>query len=111
MPTTTELATSIMKRIGVLDPRENPSANDAADVIAVMNSVYETEKELGRFNWTLTSIPTRYREWFYTYVGFFVQPRFGVQTVTADDAMFAMRKMSALNEQKQDPRSSPVTDY
>lgn len=100
-----------MKRIGALDPNESPTFQEHSDVLEVMNSVYETEKELGRFNWTLTSIPTRYQEWFVTYVGWFVQPHFGMSRVTPDDFMMARRKLSALNERKVDSRSSRDVDY
>ena len=114
MPTKTQLSTRILKRIGVLDPSENPTAQEDTDVQAIMDSIYETEKELGRFEWTLTSIPTRHQEWFIIYVGWFVQPHFGVAAsnpVTPDAFLQAQRKLSALSMNVDDDRSNPVVDY
>lgn len=114
MPTKTALATRILKRIGVLDPSESPTGQEDTDVQAIMDSIYETEKELGRFEWTLTAIPTRYQEPFITYVGWFVQPHFGVAAtnpVSPDDFRLANRMLSALNEKKTDNRANTPRDY
>ena len=112
MPTTTELATRVLKRIGVLDPSENQTAQESADVIAVMNSVYRSLKERGHIEWVLTSIPTMYQEPFITYVGYYVAPHFGVQGVI--DVMTrneALREMNSLAQVKTDPRAKPVVDF
>jgi hypothetical protein len=42
-----------MRRIGALDPTENQTAAEDADVLLVMNSVYASLKERGHIEWVL----------------------------------------------------------
>ena len=112
MPTTTDLAVRIMKRAGILDPAENPTAAEAADVVAIMESKYDAMKELGHIFWTLTEIPTMYQDAFISMVAGTVAAEF--RTLTPEIAAMAQtgeRTIYALNERKQDPRESPVVDY
>jgi len=111
MPTKTEIATRIMRRIAALDTAENPTAQEANDVIAVMDGAFETEKELGRFPFLITDMPTRYQEWFVVYAGWFVQPHFGLQTISPDEFIFADKKLKALDASVPDTRRTPVVDY
>lgn len=112
MPTTTELARRVMKRMGILDPTENPTAQESSDVVAIMNSVYASMKELGHINWTLTSIPTRYQDAFVSVVAYKAAPDFGVLT---DELILkgreGQREIFALNERRMDARHTPVVDY
>lgn len=39
MATLTEIGTKVLKRATVLDPRENPTANDSADVLEIINQM------------------------------------------------------------------------
>ena len=111
MPTKTDLATRIMRRIGALDTSENPTAQEANDVIEVMDSLFETEQELGRLAFAITSMPTRYQEWWVVYVGFHVQSHFGLQTISGDEFVFADKKLKALDARVPDGRESRVVDY
>ena len=112
MPTTTELATRVLKRLGVLDPSENQTAQESADVVAVMNSVYDSMKERGHINWTLTEIPTRYQDAFINVVAARCANDFGVM----DDRILLLaqageKEIYALNERRIDNRSSPAVDF
>lgn len=112
MPTKTELAERVLKRIGMLDPSESPTAQEAQDVIAVMDSVYESMKERGHVLWTLTEIPTRYQDSFINVVAGRAAPGFGL--LTPELAAFAaggLREIYALNERKIDGRNAPVVDF
>lgn len=112
MPTTTELATRIMKRARILDESESPTASEAEDVIAIMQGKYEEMKELGHVHWTLTEIPTRYQEAFISVVAVPVSAEFGV--LTAEMAALGdagMRTIYALNERREDTRNTPVVDF
>lgn len=114
MPTTTELNTRILKRIGVLDPSENQTAQEDADCLAVLNSIYDGMKEKGYIHWTLTSIPTMFQEPFITYVGYHVQPHFGVSAsnpVDPQTASRALREIIALSTVKSDNRARPSVNY
>lgn len=102
----------MLKKIQVLDPSENPTAQENDDVVDVMNSVYDELKELGHINWTLTSIPTRYQEPFIELVGWHVSPQFGVPRVDYPRGQRpGERSIYALNERKLDSRHTPVVDY
>lgn len=112
MPTTTELATRVLKRARVLDPNESPTAQEAADVIAVMQSFYDSMKERGHIQWTLTNIPAMYQDPFINVVAMKIAPDFGVLTtelVALGQA--GMREIFALNERKIDGRTTPVVDF
>lgn len=112
MPTTTDLATRVLKRLGVVDPDENPTATEAADVVEIMQAVYEELKELGHIDWTLTDIPTRYQQAFVDVIGGEVAANFGVDgDVVQFRAERGRKRIYALNERKVDPRSSPVVDF
>lgn len=114
MPTTTELNTRILKRIGVLDTAENQTAAEDDDCLNVLNSIYDGLKERGYIHWTLTSIPAMFQEPFITYVGFYVQPHFGVAAsnpVTEMDRRQALRDIVSLSAVKSDPRSRPSVNY
>jgi len=76
-----------------------------------MDSLFETEKELGRFPFVITDMPTRYQEWFVVYVGYHVQPHFGLQTVTGDEYVLADKKLKALDSRVPDNRQSSPVDY
>ena len=112
MPTTTELATRALKRAGVLDPAESPTAQEATDVIAVMQSVYDSMKERGHIQWTLTDIPARYQDPFINIVAMRIAADFGVLS----DTLVALgrsgeREIYALNERRIDGRGTPVVDF
>ena len=112
MPTTTELATRILKRCGVLDPSENPTAQESGDVVTIMQSVYESMKERGYVAWTLTEIPTRYQDSFINVCAARVAIDFGV--LRPDIAALAAageREIYALNERRDDPRRTKPVDY
>lgn len=112
MPTKTELAERVLKRIGMLDPSESPTAQEATDVIAVMDSVYESMKERGHILWTLTDIPTRYQDAFLNVVAFRIAPDFGLlKPELAELAARGEREIYALNERKIDGRNAPVVDF
>jgi hypothetical protein len=112
MPTTTELARRVMKRMGILDPAENPTSQESDDVVAIMNSVYSSMKERKHINWTLTSIPTRYQDAFISVVAYKAAPDFGVLTQElAIKGREGEKEIYALNEKPMDPRHSPVVDY
>lgn len=112
MPTTTELAKRVAKRMGILDPSESLPAQDSTDIVAIMNSVYASMKERGHINWTLTSIPTRYQDAFINVVAYRSASDFGVLT---DELILrgreGEREIYALNERRMDPRHTPVVDY
>jgi hypothetical protein len=112
MPTTTDLAVRVMKRAGVLDPTENPTAAEAADVVAIMESKYEEMKELGRAPWVLTEIPTRYQDAFISIVALLVAAEF--KTLTPEIGALAQageRTIDALNERLVDSRETPAVDF
>jgi hypothetical protein len=101
-----------MKRAKALDPTENPTAAEAADVVAIMESVYSSMKERGRIFWTLTEIPTAYQDPFISIVAKRIAPDFGLLTPELLTlAAEAEREIDALNERRVDVRSSPVVDY
>lgn len=112
MPTKTELAERVLKRLGVLDPDESPTAKEAQDVIEVMDSVYESMKERGQVMWTLTEIPTRYQDALINVIAGRVAPDFGLLTsAVAALAEDGKREIYALNERAEDTRNSPVVDF
>ena len=111
MPTTTELASKILKKIGVLDPDESPTAQEGQDTIDIMQSVYDGLKELGNINWPLTSIPSMFEDPFIVFVGWHVQVNFGIETISGARAQKAQRDIDALSSNKEDPRLNPVVDF
>jgi len=112
MPTTTDLAVRVMKRAGILDPHENPTANESEDVVAMMEGKYAEMKELGLVDWTLTDIPTRSQEAFISVIAGHVAVEFGRLTPElADLAARGERTLYKLIERKEDGRNSPVVDY
>lgn len=112
MPTKAQLAERVLKRIGMLDPSESPTAQESQDVIAIMDSVYESMKERGHILWTLTEIPTRYQDAFINVVAFRVAPDFGLLKPELEAlAARGEREIYALNERRIDGRNAPVVDY
>ena len=112
MPTTTELAKRVMKRAGKLDPTQSPTAAEAADIVAVMNSVYESYKERGMVNWTLTEIPVMYQDAFINIVALRIGADFGgVTQEMIELSRIGMREIEALSERKIDPRETSPVDY
>lgn len=112
MPTTTELSVRVAKRLGIIDPSESLTAAEADDITAVMNSVYDSMKERGHINWTLTSIPTMYQDAFINVVAYRVASDFGA--LTQDVVMRGQqgeREIYALNARSDDPRQTPPVDY
>jgi hypothetical protein len=112
MPTTAELAERIAKRARILDPNESLPAQESDDVVAVMNSMYDSLKERGHIRWTLTEIPTRYIDPFCSFVALRVAHDFG--TLTPEIVALAQageREIYALNETRKDKRTSQVVDY
>ena len=102
----------MLKKINILDPSENPTAQENDDVVEVMNSVYDEFKELGHINWTLTSIPTRYQEPFIELVAWHVSPQFGVDRIEYPRGQRpGERSIYALNQRTQDTRQNPPVDY
>lgn len=112
MPTTAELAERVAKRAKILDPDESLTAQENTDVVAIMQSMYESMKERGHIRWTLTDIPTRYQDPFISFVAMRVAADFG--TLTPEIAALAQageREIYALNEMRKDTRTSQVVDY
>ena len=102
----------MLKKLNILDPSENPTAQENDDVVEVMNSVYDEFKELGHINWTLTSIPTRYQEPFIELVAWHVSPQFGIPRAEAPRGYRpGERSIFALNQRRMDTRTNPVTDF
>jgi len=110
--TTTQLVTRVMKRAKILDAAENPTAAEAADVLAVIQSRYEAMKELGTIQFSLTAIPTRYEDAFISVMAVPVASDFG--TLTPEIVGLGesgSRILSALNERRVDPRDNEAVDY
>ena len=112
MTTTTDLAVRIMKRAGILDPSESPTAQESEDVVAILESKYDELKERGVIDWTLTDIPTRSMDAFVSVVAGSVAFEFRTLTPeVADMAAKGERTLYALIERKEDTRNSPAVDY
>lgn len=112
MPTTVELATRVLRRLGALDADESPQQQDAQAVELVMDSVYESLKERGHIEWTLTEIPTRFQDAFINVVADRCAPDFGASTPeTQGRAQIGLREIYALTQKKEDPRSNPPRDF
>jgi hypothetical protein len=112
MTTTAELAERIAKRARILDPNESLTAQESDDVVAIMNSMYDSWKERGHIRWTLTEIPTRYIDPFCSMVALRVAHEFG--TLTPEVAAMAQageREIYALNETRKDKRTTHDVDY
>jgi len=112
MPTKTELATRVLRRMGALDADESPQQQDAQAVEAVMDSVYSSLKERRLIEWTLTEIPTRFQDAFINVVADRSAPDFGLSTPeTQGRAQMGLREIYALTQKKDDPRKNPPRDF
>lgn len=113
MPTKTELAQRVMRRIGALDPSENQTAAEDADVQLVMDSVYSSLKERGQIEWVLTDIPVRFQDAFINVVADRVAPDFGMSTQeTQLRGQIGLKELFALAAIAPDTRATdPVVDY
>ena len=112
MPTAAQLAERIAKRAKILDPNESLTSQENDDVVAILNSVYESMKERGHIRWTLTEIPTRYQDAFISVVARRVASDFGtLDQGIMEMAMSGEREIYALNEMRSDKRETDVTDF
>lgn len=112
MPTPTDLAVRVMKRLGLLDPDENPEAKEAQDIVKTMRSAHASMLDMGLIDWPLDAIPMRCEDAWVNYMAARVSPDFGASTpeVLARGDM-AETELVALSQQPDDPRDIPVTDY
>lgn len=112
MPTTTELAQRAMRRIGALDPTENQTAAEDADVLLVMNSVYASLKDRGQIEWVLTDIPVRFQDAFINVVADRIAPDFGLSTQeTQLRGQLGLKELFALTAVAPDTRTTDPVDY
>ena len=112
MPTPTELAERVMKRLGILDADESPEAKEAQDIVKTMHSAHASMLDLGLIDWPLDDVPVRCQDAWVNYMAGKVSADFGAssQEVFARGAA-AERELIALSSQPSDPRDIPVTDY
>lgn len=112
MPTKTELAQRAMRRIGALDPSENQTAAEDADVQLVMDSVYASLKERGHIEWVLTDIPVRFQDPFINVVADRISGDFGMSTPeTQARGQLGLKELFALSAIAPDTRATDPVDY
>lgn len=123
MATLTDLATRVMKRLGLLDPDENPQAGDAKDIVTIMRSAHASMLDRGLIDWPLVSagtgslldtsaVPVRCEQAWINYVAWQCSGDFGATTQeVASRGQEGYRELIALSQQPIDNRDIPVTDY
>lgn len=108
----TDVATRVMKRLGLLDPDENPSAREAQDIIATMRSSHASMLDRGLIDWPLESIPQRCEQAWINYAAWQCSSDFGATSQeVAVRGKEGYRELIALSAQPFDDRDIPVTDY
>ena len=111
MPTKTEIAAKVLKKINALDVDESPTAKDAEITEAIVQSVYDKLKELGKIHWPLTDLPSHSEDAFIVYAGWHVQPDYGLNTIDIGRAASAERDLAALSANRYDTRNEPLVDF
>lgn len=108
----TDYAARVMKRLGLLDPDENPEPKEAQDIIATMRSTHAAMLDMQLIDWPLDDIPVRCEDAWINYVAYKVSGDFAATTQeVVGRGEEGYRTLIALSAQPNDPRDIPVTDY
>lgn len=112
MATKAEYARRVMQRLGVLDPDENPTQQEQADIVSIMDSVHEYLKEKAVLVDAIPDMPARYEEPFVDLIAWHVSPNFGIQRRQAPAGFRpGERELYSLSTARYDPQSNPYTDF
>lgn len=123
MPTLTDIAGRVMKRLGLLDPDENPEHKEAKDIIAIMESSHASLLDRGLIDWPFrgvgtgaisdpSAIPQRCEQAWINYAAWQCSADFGATSQeVASRGQEGYRELIALSQQPFDDRDIPVTDY
>lgn len=123
MATLTDIAARVMKRLGLLDPDENPQAGEAKDIIAIMESAHASLLDRGLIDWPFrgtgtgaindpSAIPMRCELAWIDYAAWQCSSDFGATTQeVASRGLEGFRELIALSQQPFDDRDIPVTDF
>ncbi|WP_417216596.1 hypothetical protein [Alcanivorax sp.] len=123
MATLTDIAARVMKRLGLLDPDENPQAGEAKDVITIMESAHASLLDRGLIDWPFrgagtgaindpSAIPMRCQQAWINYAAWQCSADFGATSQeVASRGQEGYRELIALSQQPHDSRDIPVTDY
>lgn len=107
-----ELASRVLLKLGAIDPGENPTPQETADVVEIMESVFATMQELGHIEFSLDNIPARYRNPFIVFIAWHVAPDFGLEgEISEVQARKAEKDLIALRSRRIDSRLEPVRDF
>ena len=123
MATLTDIAARVMKRLGLLDPDENPEHKEARDIIAIMESAHASLLDRGLIDWPFrgtgnggisdpSGIPVRCEQAWINYAAWQCSADFGATSQeVASRGQEGYRELIALSEQPFDDRDIPVTDF
>lgn len=123
MPTLTDIAGRVMKRLGLLDPDENPEHKEAKDIIAIMESAHASLLDRGLIDWPFRGegtgsisdpslVPARCEDAWINYAAWKCSADFGATSQeVASRGQEGYRELIALSQQPFDDRDIPVTDY
>lgn len=108
----TDTAARVMKRLGLLDPDENPEHKEAQDIIRIMRGAHASLMDRQLIDWPLEDIPLRCEDAWINYAAWKVSGDFAATTQeVAARGEAGYRELIALSAQPSDPRDIPVTDY
>lgn len=123
MATLTDIAARVMKRLGLLDPDENPENKEARDIIAIMESAHASLLDRGLIDWPFRGVgtgsigdpslvPPRCEDAWINYAAWKCSADFGATSQeVASRGQEGYRELIALSQQPFDDRDIPVTDF